>query len=111
MKLIIAIIPTYKMESVIEALDQIHIYRKTVSTVLGIGKEQREVYRGQSETGNLVKKVQFEIAINDEQVDLVVRAIVKSAQNEEHDGKIFILPMEDCIQIGTGKRGPEAIGQ
>ncbi|MCS7269771.1 MAG: transcriptional regulator, partial [Gemmataceae bacterium] len=24
-------------------------------------------------------------------------------------GKIFILPLEDCIRIRTGERGPEAI--
>ena len=25
------------------------------------------------------------------------------------DGKVFILPMDDCIRIRTGERGPEAI--
>ena len=25
------------------------------------------------------------------------------------DGKIFILPLEDCLRIRTGERGPEAI--
>jgi nitrogen regulatory protein P-II 2 len=25
------------------------------------------------------------------------------------DGKIFILPLDDCIRIRTGERGPEAI--
>ena len=26
------------------------------------------------------------------------------------DGKIFVLPMEECIRIRTGERGSEAIG-
>ena len=26
------------------------------------------------------------------------------------DGKIFVLPMEDCIRIRTGEHGPDAIG-
>ena len=26
------------------------------------------------------------------------------------DGKIFVLPLEDCIRIRTGERGGEAIG-
>ena len=25
------------------------------------------------------------------------------------DGKIFVLPLDDCIRIRTGERGPEAI--
>jgi nitrogen regulatory protein P-II 1 len=25
------------------------------------------------------------------------------------DGKIFVIPLEDCIRIRTGERGPEAI--
>ena len=25
------------------------------------------------------------------------------------DGKVFVLPMDDCIRIRTGERGPEAI--
>lgn len=111
MKLIIAIIPSYRMENVIEALNEIKIFRKTVSNVLGIGQLQTEVYRGLLETGNLVKKVRFEIAVNDQFVEPVIEAITRVAQNEESDGKIFVLNLEDCIQIGTGKRGPEAVGQ
>ena len=25
------------------------------------------------------------------------------------DGKIFVMPLEDCIRIRTGERGPDAI--
>ncbi|HZU95069.1 MAG TPA: P-II family nitrogen regulator, partial [Planctomycetota bacterium] len=25
------------------------------------------------------------------------------------DGKVFILPLEECVRIRTGERGPEAI--
>ncbi len=108
MKLIIAIVPSYRMEKIIEELDKIQVFRKTVSNVLGIGQPHTEVYRGLSETGNLVKKVRFEIAVNDAKVDPVISIF---AHEEVSDGKIFILPLEDCIQIGTGKRGPDAVGQ
>lgn len=111
MKLIIAIIPSYRMENVIQALDDMGIFRKTVSNVLGIGQQHKEVYRGLSETGNLVKKVRMEIAVNDLAVEFVIEAIVREAKNEESDGKIFVMNIEECIQIGTGKRGPEAVGQ
>jgi nitrogen regulatory protein P-II 1 len=99
------------MEKIIEELDKIQVFRKTVSNVLGIGQPHTEVYRGLSETGNLVKKVRFEIAVNDTMVEPVIAAIIHETQQEDNDGKIFVLPMEDCIQIGTGKRGCEAVGQ
>lgn len=111
MKLIIAIVPSYRMEKIIEELDKIKVFRKTVSNVLGVGQSHTEVYRGLSETGNLVKKVRFEIAVNDPMVEPVIAAIIHETQQEDNDGKIFVLPMEDCIQIGTGKRGSEAVGQ
>lgn len=111
MKLIIAIIPSYRMESVIEALNKIQVFRKTVSNVLGVGQSHVEVYRGLMETGDLVKKVKFEIAVDDAKVEGVLNAFSAATQNDEQDGKIFILNIEDCVQLGTGKRGAEAVGQ
>lgn len=111
MKMLIAIVPSYRLEKIIEELDKIKIYRKTVSNVLGIGQPHTEVYRGLSETGNLVKKVRFEIALNDTMIEPAISAIMKDIPEDDFDGKIFILPIEDCIQIGTGKRGSDAIGQ
>lgn len=111
MKLVIAIVPSYRMEKIIEELDKIKVFRKTVSNVLGIGQPHTEVYRGLSETGNLVKKVRFEIAVNDPMVEAVISAIIHETQKEDTDGKIFVLPLEDCIQIGTDKRGEGAVGQ
>ena len=62
---------------------------------------------------NLVRKVQLQIAVNDEFVQPTVDAIIKGGRSGERgeigDGKIFILPMDDCIRIRTGERGPEAI--
>lgn len=111
MKMIVAIVPSYRLEKIIEELDKIHIYRKTVSNVLGIGQPHTEVYRGLSETGNLVKKIRFEIAVNDAMVEPVIKAITSNLPEGDADGKIFIMAIEDCIQIGTGARGPDAVGQ
>lgn len=111
MKLIIAIIPTHKMEDVIHELDKIQIYRKTVSHVLGVGQPHTEVYRGTHETGNLVRKIRFEIAVSEEKVEETIQSILKGAENENGDGKIFVLNIHDCIELGSNKRGPEAVGQ
>jgi len=39
-----------------------------------------------------------------------VDAIVGAAQTGKiGDGKIFILPMEECVRIRTGEKGDEAL--
>ena len=47
-------------------------------------------------------------------VEATVEAIVHSARTGDTgtigDGKIFVLPMDDCVRIRTGERGSDAIG-
>jgi nitrogen regulatory protein P-II 1 len=60
---------------------------------------------------NLLKKVRIEIAVNDNFVKPTVDAIIRGARSGEiGDGKIFILPIEECIRIRTGETGSVAIG-
>ena len=85
----------------------------TVSEVLGHGRQKgiAEVYRGFKETGNLLRKIRLEIAVNDNFVEPTVKAITKGARTgETGDGKIFILPLEQCYRIRTGETGSVAIG-
>ena len=114
MKLITAIIRENKLDRVREALIEAEISRITVSRISGHGRQVREgIYRGQSVIPNLIPKIRLEIAVNDEFVELTVDTIMKSARSNEKgvlgDGKIFILPLEDCIRIRTGDRGVNAI--
>jgi nitrogen regulatory protein P-II 1 len=115
MKLIIAIIQPHKLEAVKEALTEVEVFRLTVMDCQGFGRQkgQTELYRGHEFTVNLVRKVQLQIAVNEDFVQPTIDAIIKGARTGEKgeigDGKIFILPMEDCIRIRTGERGPEAI--
>ncbi|MDD4955088.1 MAG: P-II family nitrogen regulator [Candidatus Omnitrophica bacterium] len=113
MKLIIAIIQPYKLEEVKEELYKTDINLLTVSEVLGHGRQKgvAEVYRGSKETGNLLRKVRLEIAVNDNFVEPAIKAIIKGAKTgETGDGKIFILDLKDCVRIRTGEKGPVAIG-
>ena len=113
MKLIIAIIPPHKLEDVKQELYKAQVNLITVNEVLGHGRQMgiTEVYRGVKETGNLLRKVRLEIAVNDNFVDPTVQAIIRGARSgETGDGKIFILPLEDCIRIRTGEKGGVAIG-
>ena len=85
----------------------------TVSNVIGAGQQggYEESYRGAVVDVNLIKKVQLEIAVNDEHVDVTVDAIIKGARTGKiGDGKIFIRPLEECIRIRTGERGSDAVG-
>jgi nitrogen regulatory protein P-II 2 len=113
MKLIIAIIQPYRLEQVKEQLYNAEVNLMTVSEVLGHGRQKgvTEVYRGFKETGNLIRKIRLEIAVNDNFVEPTIQAITKGAQTgQTGDGKIFILPLEECYRIRTGERGNEAIG-
>ena len=113
MKLIIAVIQPHKLEDVLQELDNSEIYLKTVSNVLGCGRQKgaTEVYRGRKETGNLLKKVRLEIAVNENYVEPAIKAIVKGAKTGSiGDGKIFIVDLKECVRIRTEERGSLAIG-
>jgi nitrogen regulatory protein P-II 2 len=113
MKLVIAIIQPHKLEEVKEELYKAEVNLITVSEVLGHGRQKgiAEVYRGFKETGNLLRKIRLEIAVNDNFVEPTVKAITKGARTgETGDGKIFILPLEQCHRIRTGETGSVAIG-
>ena len=54
--------------------------------------------------------MKIEIGVADDLADKVVDAIVGAAQTGKiGDGKIFILPMEECVRIRTGEKGDEAL--
>lgn len=113
MKLITAIIQPQRLEKVLSELDDRQIQLKTVSSVLGCGRQKgrTEVYRGRKETGNLLKKVRLEIAVNEEYVGATIEAIMRGAKTGKiGDGKIFIQELADCVRIRTGERGKVAIG-
>lgn len=113
MKLIIAIIQPYKLEEVKEQLYQADVNLITVNEVLGHGRQKgfTEVYRGAKETGNLLRKIRLEIAVNDNFVEPTIKAIITGAKTgETGDGKIFVLDLPECVRIRTGEKGCKAIG-
>ncbi len=115
MKLITAIVQPSRLESVKDALSKVEVFRLTVSDVQGIGRQKghTEVYRGHEYEVNLIRKVKLEIVVNDDFVEPTIEAIIKGGRSGPEgkigDGKIFVLPLEDCIRIRTGERGSEAI--
>src|SRR5437899_10911821 len=116
MKLIVAIIRPEKLEAVQAALNERDVYLMTVSDVRGCGRQRgyTEVYRGTEVEVRLLPKLKLEIAVNDAFVEATVEAIVETARSgsagQLGDGKIFVLPLEDCIRIRTSEHGAVAIG-
>jgi len=115
MKMIIAIIRPEKLEEVQEALDAKEVHLMTASDVRGCGTQRgyTESYRGGKGVIRLLSKVKLEIAVNEEFVQPTVQAILKAARSVPGrigDGKIFVLPLEECHRIRTGETGGKAIG-
>ena len=112
MKLIVAIVQPSRLEAVKAALAEVEVFRVTVMDVQGYGRQRgkTEVYRGHEFMVNLLRKVQLMIAVNDEFAEPAIETILKAGRTGQiGDGKIFVLPLEDCIRIRTGERGCEAI--
>lgn len=116
MRLIVAIIRPERLEAVQQSLAECDVYLMTLTEVLGCGKQRglTEVYRGDQHEERFVPKLKVEIAVTDAFVEETVEAIVRAARSGETgkvgDGKIFVLPLEDCIRIRTGEVGEIAIG-
>ncbi len=60
---------------------------------------------------NLRRKIQLQIAVNEEFIEPTIDAIVFAARTGESgeagDGKIIVLPIDDCIRIRTGNNRPD----
>jgi len=114
-KLIVAIIQPGRLEAVKQALTEVEVFRLTVIDCQGFGRQRGQVaaQRVPDSSINLLRKVQLQIAVNDEFVEPTINAILTAAKTGEKgqygDGKVFVLPMDDCVRIRTGERGPEAI--
>jgi nitrogen regulatory protein P-II 1 len=113
MKMIIAYIKPERLNAVKQELFARDIFKMSVTNSVGCGQQKgyTEMYRGAIQEVNLLKKVRLDIAVNDQFVDRTVEGIVAGARTGKiGDGKIFVVPLEQCIRIRTGEKGSEAIG-
>src|SRR4051812_3672608 len=115
MKMIIAIIRPEKLEAVQAALLERDVNLLTATDVRGHGRQRgfKETFRVSAGVVRLLPKVKLEIAVNDSFVKPTVDAILSAAKSEGDqvgDGKIFVLPLEECYRIRTGESGNVAIG-
>lgn len=114
MKLIIAYVQPDRVNAVKNELFKREVHKMSIiPNALGCGQQKgyTEEYRGVVTEVNLRMKVRIEIAVNDGFVKPTIDAIVAGARTGKiGDGKIFVLPIEECIRIRTGETGGTAIG-
>ena len=112
MKLITAVIQPHKLTDVKESLAKAGITKMTVTNALGCGQQKGfdEAYRGVVYEVNLLKKTVIEVAVNDDFVEPVIKAVIDGAYTGSiGDGKIFVRELQEVIRIRTGERGPDAV--
>ena len=112
MKLVPAIIKPFKLDDVREAISEIGIDGLTVTEVKGFGRQKghTELYRGAEYQVDFLPKVKLEIAVQDDQVDRLVEAIVGAAKTGKiGDGKVFVYDLEQAVRIRTGESDTDAL--
>ena len=97
------------------ALGNDSVERITLCDAHGYGRQrgQTEMYRGVEYQATLLRKVMLEIAVNDDFLERTIetiRSVAKTGNDGNFgDGKIFVMPLAETIQIGGLQRGPAAI--
>ena len=112
MKKIEAIIKPFKLDEVKEALQEVGIQGLSVIEVKGFGRQKghTELYRGAEYVVDFLPKVKIEVALDDDQVEPAIAAIIEAAKTDKiGDGKIFVSTIEQAIRIRTGESGSEAL--
>jgi nitrogen regulatory protein PII len=101
-----------RLYDVQKAMEDIDIVGMTVWEVKGHGRQMGHIehYRGLETKVNLLPKLMLEIVVPDNEVEMIVDALLASARTGDiGDGKIFLVPVRDAIRVRTGERGAAAI--
>jgi len=112
MKLISAIVKPFKLDDVRNALSAVGAPGITATEVKGLGRQKghTEIYRGAEYAVDFLQKVKIEVAVDDNEVDRVIAAIVDAANTGRiGDGKIFLTNLGQVIRVRTGETGPEML--
>ena len=112
MKLITAVVQPFTITDIRAAVDNAGVHGLTFSEAQGYGRQKghTEVYRGAEYEVDFVPKARVDVVVDDEDVDVVVAAIVGAARTGKiGDGKVWVTPIESLIRVRTGERGSDAI--
>lgn len=110
--MVVAVVRPEKLNDVKQALANAGAPSLTVTNVSGRGSQpvKTEQWRGEEYTVDLHQKAKIECVVADVPTENVVEAIRDAAHTgESGDGKIFVLPVSDAVQIRTGDVGVDAV--
>jgi nitrogen regulatory protein PII len=111
-KLVMAVVRPDKLSEVKRALADVGAPSLTVTNVSGRGSQPatKSQWRGEEYTVDLHQKVKVECVVADVPAEDVADAIADAARTgDPGDGKVFILPVDDTVQVRTGKTGRDAV--
>jgi len=115
MRLVVAIIQPTRLKAVREALAKVGVTRMTVCDAQGYARQKgrTETFRGAEYKTNLLRKVALEIVVNEDFLERTVDVICAVARTTPDgnigDGKVFVLPAIEAIELSSGARGPQAV--
>ncbi len=112
LKMITSVIRPEKLGAVKQALAEVGAPSLTVTNVSGRGSQpaKKGSWRGEEYTVDLHQKVKIECVVADIPYEDVVEAIREAANTgEPGDGKIFVMDVENAVQVRTGNDGTEAV--
>src|SRR5580704_2790345 len=110
MRMVVAIIQPTKLSAVQEALAKIGVTRMTVCDAQGYARQRGKTatYRGNEYQNNLLRKLALEIVVNEDFLDRTIDTLMTvgrtGVEGNIGDGKIFVLPAIEAIEIGRGTR-------
>ena len=115
MKFVTAIIPPSRFDVIQRVVTSAYVRGLTVTEVRGFGRQrgQKELYRGAEYKTDLIPKLKLEIAVDDDQVEYMVDAIMRGARSGSEgrigDGKIFVMELHEVIRVRTREVGLDAL--
>ena len=111
-EMVVAYVRPDKLGDIKQALAETGAPSLTVTNVSGRGSQPAKTgqWRGEEYVVDLHQKVKIECVVADIPADDVIDAVEEAAHTgEPGDGKIFVTPVSEAVQIRTGERGPDAV--
>lgn len=102
MRLVMAILKPSQVEGVRQALAEVDVARLTVCDAQGYGAPPADA---------VVQQAVMEIAVNEDFLNRTVTRIAAAlaAEGDDAERRLFVLPMDDAVQLYREVRGPEAV--
>jgi nitrogen regulatory protein P-II 1 len=112
MKKIEALIKPFKLEEVIDGLNNLGIEGLTITEVKGFGRQKghTDIYRGSEYTVEFLPKIKIGIVLPDHLEEQAVNSIIQTARTGKiGDGKIFVWQIAAAHRIRTGERDDNVV--